>query len=40
MNLLQTQYSLMDDARLALQARADPEAFAEVTNPCIRAHHT
>jgi RNA polymerase sigma-70 factor (ECF subfamily) len=27
---VQTQYPLMDDARLAHQARADPEAFAEL----------
>jgi len=27
---IQTQYPLMDDARLAHQARADPEAFAEL----------
>ncbi len=30
MTLQQTQYSSMDDARLAQQARADPEAFAEL----------
>ena len=30
MTLHQTQYPSMDDARLAHQARADPEAFAEL----------
>ncbi|HXQ32655.1 MAG TPA: sigma factor, partial [Anaerolineales bacterium] len=30
MNLRQTQYLEMDDVRLAHQARADPEAFAEL----------
>jgi RNA polymerase sigma-70 factor (ECF subfamily) len=30
MTLSQTQYPSMDDARLAQQARADPEAFAEL----------
>ena len=30
MNLQQTQYPLMDDARLAHQAHTDPEAFAEL----------
>ena len=30
MNLRQTQYPSMDDARLAHQARADPEAFAHL----------
>ena len=30
MNLRQTQYPSLDDARLAHQARADPEAFAEL----------
>lgn len=30
MTLPQTQYSALDDARLAQQARADPEAFAEL----------
>ena len=27
---IRTQYPYMDDARLAIQARSDPEAFAEL----------
>ena len=41
MTLRQAQYPSMDDARLAQQARADPEAFAEADNTRIRsALHT
>jgi len=32
-----TQYPLMDDARLAYQARADPEAFAELYRRHVRS---
>ena len=34
---IQTQYPLMDDARLAHQARADPEAFAELYHRHVRS---
>jgi RNA polymerase sigma-70 factor, ECF subfamily len=34
---IQTQYPLMDDARLAHQARADPEAFAELYRRHVRS---
>lgn len=37
MTLRQTQYSSMDDARLAQQARADPEAFAELYRRHVRS---
>ena len=37
MNLRQTQYPSMDDARLAHQARADPEAFAELYRRHVRS---
>lgn len=34
---IQTQYKSMDDARLAQQARADPEAFAELYRRHVRS---
>jgi RNA polymerase sigma-70 factor, ECF subfamily len=34
---IRTQYPLMDDARLAAQARADPEAFAELYRRHVRS---
>jgi hypothetical protein len=37
MTLRQTQYPSMDDARLAHQARADPEAFAELYRRHVRS---
>jgi len=37
MNLRQAQYPPMDDARLAQQARADPEAFAELYRRHVRS---
>ena len=37
MNYRQTQYPSMDDARLAHQARADPEAFAELYRRHVRS---
>ena len=37
MNLQQSQYPLMDDAHLAHQARADPEAFAELYRRHVRS---
>lgn len=37
MTLSQTQYSSLDDARLAEQARADPEAFAELYRRHVRS---
>ena len=37
MNLRQNQYPLMDDAQLAHQARADPEAFAELYRRHVRS---
>jgi RNA polymerase sigma-70 factor, ECF subfamily len=37
MNLRQSQYPFMDDARLAHQARADPEAFAELYRRHVRS---
>jgi RNA polymerase sigma-70 factor (ECF subfamily) len=37
MTLRQAQYSSMDDARLAQQARADPEAFAELYRRHVRS---
>jgi RNA polymerase sigma-70 factor (ECF subfamily) len=37
MNLRPTQYEVMDDSRLAQQARADPEAFAELYRRHVRS---
>jgi RNA polymerase sigma-70 factor, ECF subfamily len=37
MSLRQTQYPSLDDARLAQQARADPEAFAELYRRHVRS---